>query len=127
MEPNTPVSLGLENFLKYLRDAQMEYHVALDVEREADNKSNDFNHAIEFGGYDPRRAATLLKKYRAVRQDRRKAKQLIETTGLIEGWCSQNQAVIRSLESLLGEIRKSEKKAQNRVYVPRTDFMEDEK
>ena len=34
-------------------------------------------------------------------------------------WIESNRAVIRGLEKLLGEVRKAEKRTDNRIYTPR--------
>ena len=40
-------------------------------------------------------------------------------TAPVGSWLEQNQAVVKGLERLLGEIRKAEKSTENRVYIPR--------
>ena len=43
----------------------------------------------------------------------------------MQDWVGKNAAVIKSLERLLGEVRREEKKAAGRIYIPRTQALED--
>ena len=119
-----PVSKSLEDFLTFLRESKQNFNIALDEERDVDNMANDFNHAVEFGCYNPDNAAALLERFSAIRKESRKAKQIIETTKPVCDWIGEHHSCIKSLENLLGSIRSIEERARNRVYVPRTDFME---
>lgn len=47
------------------------------------------------------------------------AKDRLTMTAPVGSWLEQNQAVVKGLERLLGEIRKAEKSTENRVYIPR--------
>ena len=46
-------------------------------------------------------------------------------TSCIADWVSKNAAVIKSLERLLGEVRREEKKAAGRIYIPWIQALED--
>ncbi len=46
-------------------------------------------------------------------------------TSCIADWVGKNAAVIKSLERLLGEVRREEKKAAGRIYIPWIQALED--
>lgn len=50
---------------------------------------------------------------------------MTETTKIISIWVKDNKSIIGSLQRLLGDIRKAEKKQQNRTYIPRTNVIEE--
>ena len=66
-------------------------------------------------------ASGVLKE---ARQDRRAAKDAISELDPICGWARENARVLKSLEQLLGNVRKAEKATQNRYYSDRTDAVE---
>ena len=69
--------------------------------------------------------ARLATKLQAVRRQRRTAKDMTEITKIIAIWAKDNKSIIGSLQRLLGDIRKAEKKQQNRTYIPRTNVIEE--
>lgn len=64
--------------------------------------------------------AKLSKQLKAVRQQRRTAKDLEDQTRPVCEWADTNRQIIKGLERLLGDIRKAEKNTENRIYTPRT-------
>ena len=119
-------SQQLNDFLAFLREAEQQSNMARADNEEANNETQDILHEIEFGGYDPRKTGRLVKKLGGVRQKRRNAKNTIEITTPILSWCSENKDVVKSLQQLLGDIRKVEHRIETRVYAPRTNILEEE-
>lgn len=118
-------SQDVESFLVFLRDADQKNAMALADLGEAEQQTQDILHAVELGKYNTRRTARLTQKLREVRQQRRKAKDTLAFTEYIVTWAEENRAVIKSLERLLGDLRKLERRNHYRVYTPRTDVMND--
>lgn len=66
------------------------------------------------------RALALAEELADTRRKRREAKDAIAETSPVVAWLEDNRAVVKSLERLLGEVRKAERIAENRIYTPRT-------
>ena len=118
-------SQGVESFLTFLREAEQQHSMAQAEADETEQQTQDILHAVEFGSYNARRTARLTQKLREVRQRRRKAKNALEFTEYIATWAAENRTVIKSLERLLGDLRRLERRNQCRMYTPRTDVMND--
>ena len=118
------ISQGVDDFLKYVRDTTQSYHMAVADEQQANNETQDILHAIELNtsNWKP---AQLLRKLRRVREKRRAAKDTIAAAKPLMEWCEESEKAIKRLERLLGDIRKQESKIRNRVYVPRTDVVDE--
>lgn len=113
------ISEPLEAFLGYLRECVQIYHIAEDEEAEADALTQDILHSLELEQHDETEYLALARELVAARQKRRAAKDRLTMTAPVVGWVKDNQGVIKSMERLLGEIRKAEKSTENRVYIPR--------
>ncbi len=114
----------ISSFLKFLKDIQTDYNIALDIEKEAGKETQDILHRLELceDGYHD--MAKMSKMIKSVRLKRRKAKDTkTEAEPLIQ-WIRENPKTIRSLEMLLGEVRKTEKSNTNRHYINKTDVLE---
>lgn len=120
-------STGIETFLNYIREVEQRNRMASEVEKEANDATQDILHAVEFETYDKKKPAKLVKSLHSVRQKRREAKETIEITQPIVQWVNENRATIKGLERLLGDVRKAERRTQNRSYAPRTDILEEAK
>ena len=116
---NPLISQGLEDFLRYLRETEQNYNMAVADEKQTNDETQDILHAIEFGkgNWTPKQ---LLRKLGQVRKKRRIVKDTIAASVLIVEWYQSNKNVISELERLLGDVRKIEKKRQNRAYAPRS-------
>lgn len=93
------------------------------VELEAETQ--DLLHALELGNHSSKEQTRMARKLREVRRARRISKNLAEQSGPVADWVNQNQGTIKGLERLLGEVRKAERRAENRVYAPRTKVLEE--
>lgn len=91
----------------------------------ADAVTQDILHTLELQDPDRAYMERLARKLKRTRQERRLAKDTAARTSCIADWVSKNAAVIKSLERLLGEVRKEEQKAAGRIYIPRTQALED--
>lgn len=119
------VSKRIEDFLNFLRQAQLDYNVALAEEKEADEETQDVLHRIELGenkGY-----ARLCKLLRNIRKRRRAAKDKVQVLASVVEWAEANPRTIKELERLLGSVRKAEKGLENRHYTPKTGILEEAK
>lgn len=113
------ISGPLETFLDYLRECVQVYHYAGDDESDADALTQDILHSLELEQHDEDEYLALAHELAQTRWSRRVAKDRQITTAPVVSWLEQNQAVVKGLERLLGEIRKAEKSTENRVYIPR--------
>lgn len=115
----------IDEFLTFLREADMEYDVAGEQQDEANKETQDILHWIEFQQQEPRPevSARIQDALHTIRQNRREAKDWETITKPVVTWTIQNEPVRKSLERLLGEVRKAEKSTQNRHYMNKTDIM----
>lgn len=114
-------SAQIDAFLSFLRDCEQQFHMAEEDEREANNETQDILHSLELEPHDYRQFAALGRELREVRQRRRKAKDSLGVTEPVLRWLEENRAVVKSMERLLGDVRKIENRMENRIYVPRTN------
>ena len=101
------------------------YYIAKDMLKECDEATQDILHNMEIDPVKYKERARLATKLQSVRRQRRTAKDMTETTKIISIWVKDNKSIIGSLQRLLGDIRKAEKKQQNRTYIPRTNVIEE--
>lgn len=112
-------------FLEYLRDTARQCKQATSDEKLADDQTQDILHRLELYADDYHETARLAKKLREVRQRRRRAKEAYERLSPVSTWARENQAVVKRLEQLLGTVRKAEERQQKRLWMPRTDVLEE--
>lgn len=115
-------SKGIENFLKFLREAEEKFNIAQEEEIELNNQTQDILHFLELEKHPYHEYAKLAKKLKTVREERRKAKDYIQETGPIITWLENNRQTIKNLEQLLGTVRKAEKSTANRIYIPKSSI-----
>ena len=60
------------------------------------------------------------------REARRQHKDIVAQLTPVVEWTRENDAAVRSLQRLLGDLRKVERSTQNRFYTPRTDILKGE-
>lgn len=113
------ISAHIESFLTFLRDTEQRYHMAEADEQESNDTTQDILHALELQDHDYHDYARLSKELKQVRQKRRQAKDTLSESAPVLDWLDANRATIKSLERLLGDVRKAEKNTQNRIYTPR--------
>lgn len=115
-------SKGIEDFLRFLREAEEKFNIAQEEEIELNNQTQDILHFLELEKHPYHEYAKLAKKLKTVREERRKAKDYIQETGPIITWLENNRQTIKNLEQLLGTVRKAEKSTANRIYIPKSSI-----
>lgn len=114
----------LEGFLEFLRQAQRDYQIAAEEEREKEAATQDLQHSLELQENSYHALAKISKVMAQVRRERRKAKDQQQLLQPIVEWIAQNTKVINSLEQLLGAVRRAEKSQEGRSYHPKTNILE---
>lgn len=114
------ISTDLESFLTSLRQAEQAHSMAQAEEQAQNDATQDILHALELEKQSYHQLAGLARELSQVRQKRRAAKDTVCRTEPVVAWLEANRPVVKSLERLLGELRKVEKRLENRVYIPRT-------
>ena len=109
----------IEAFLTFLRDCEQRYHMAEADEQEANAITNDILHALELKENGEAELLRLVQELGQARRQRRKAKDTMGETLPVREWMDENRAVVKRLERLLGDVRKAERYAENRIYTPR--------
>lgn len=113
-------SEALSDFLTFWRYINSQYNISKEIVEECNKATNDLLHQIELGSYEDRnKFATQLSK---VRKKRREHKDFIDINESLHILLNSKEYVhvYRTLEQLLGAIRKQEKYVQNeRSYNPR--------
>lgn len=117
-------SKTIEEFLNFLHDIEQKYAMAIEDQKEADNETQDILHAIELNAFDTKKTRGLVKTLQKIRKRRRTAKETIEIYYPVLTWVGQNRSIIKSLERLLGDVRKVERRIEGRTYSPKTTIME---
>ena len=114
-------SKAIEAFLSFLRDAEQRFHMADADEQEANAETQDVLHSIEIEDHTYNEYAQLSKQLKGIRKKRREAKTTISECQPVIDWLDENRAVVKSLERLLGDVRKVEKYNEGpKLYTPRT-------
>lgn len=119
---NEMISEGIALFLDYIRDVQKRYRVAAEDEQEANDETQDILHSLELEVHGYHDMAKLSKKLKEVRKKRRKAKDILAQAAPVVDWAESHMQELKSLEQLLGIVRKEEKHAEGRFYTPKTDI-----
>ena len=104
-----------------MRESTMEYEVARSRQSDADNETQDLLHRLELHDDTYHDMARISRELKRVRQERRKAKDTVAELEPVCKWREENARALKSLEQLLGAVRKAEKATQNRIYMDRTD------
>lgn len=117
-------SESIATFLSFIRNVSAQCHMAEADEQLANDETQDILHRLELYDDSYNDTAKLAKLLRSVRRKRRIAKDNSEIAGLVDDWAKENTAAIKSLERLLGAVRKAEKYRSERYYGNRTDVIE---
>ena len=119
------ISDKIADFLSYMEEQCQMYDIARDMLKECDEATQDILHKMEIDPVKYKERARLATKLQSIRRQRRTAKDMTETTKIISIWVKDNKSIIGSLQRLLGDVWKAEKKQQNRTYIPRTNVIEE--
>ena len=113
-------SKTIEEFLSFLRDSAQIYHIRRAEQEEQEKITQDILHSLELDNLNYRDTAKAATRLREARQKRREAKDAAEELEPIEQYVRNNQPEIKALERLLGDVRKVERKHENRIYIPKS-------
>lgn len=119
------VSEQIADFLNFARSSGGNYEMARQDEEQANLETQDILHSFEIYDHPDDRKTELAGKLVDVRRRRRVAKDTMDVYAPIADWVEENKAVMKSLERLLGDVRKAENIQKNRCYVNRTSILED--
>ncbi len=114
----------ISNFLKFLKNIQTDYNIALETEKEADRETQDILHRLELGNDSYHTMAQMSKTIKSVRMERRKAKDARSEAEPVIRWLKESPQSVHALEQLLGEVRKIEKSNTNRHYTNKTGILD---
>lgn len=114
------ISEQIKSFLDFLDECQELNSMAYSGVGEEDKRHQDLIHAIEFE-HNPDKIAQIGIKLHQNRMERRVYKDLFEVTDPVVQFIRdpQNKKTLNQMKQLLGEVRKVEKRHENRAYIPR--------
>ena len=118
-------SKDLERFLDFLKSAESQLDQAMAGQQEAEAETQDILHSLELEKLSYHEMAALSRKLAEVRQTRRQHKDIVAQLTPVVEWTKENDGTVRSLQRLLGDVRKTEKSTQNRIYTPRTNVLKE--
>ena len=119
------VSEQISTFLEMLRETPSMCRAAQEDETRSDRESKDILHWFENYGYYAS-DAEIVRVGRAlslVRRRRRQAKDARNVLYPVAEWVAKSENAQKSMERLLGDVRKAEKATENKHYMDRTDIM----
>jgi len=119
--PEKHTSQEIESFLNYIRDAEQTYNIANADEDEANKQVQDSLHEIEIDLTAYHKLASNAKNLKSILKERRIAKNTAYRLQPVKEWAEANRHVIKTIEQLLGTVRKIEKKLETRVYTYKSD------
>lgn len=114
-------SNDISAFLDFLRNCKETYHINRAVQRDKEGLTQDILHEIELDSPSYHEMAKLSKALQAARRERRTAKDICEVLEPVVSYVESNQDTIHALEKLLGDVRKIERKHENRFYTPKVN------
>lgn len=119
-------SKDLERFLDSLKSAESQLDQATAGQQEAEAETQDILHSLELEKHSYHEMAALSRKLAEIRQTRRQHKDTAAQLTPVAEWAKENDAAVRSLQRLLGDVRKTERSTQNRFYTPRTNVLKED-
>lgn len=119
-------SKDLERFLDFLKSAESQLDQAMAGQQEAEAETQDILHSLELEKHSYHEMAALSRKLAAIRQTRRQNKDIVSQLSPVVEWARGNDVTVRSLQRLLGDVRKVERSTQNRFYTPRTNVLKED-
>lgn len=119
-------SKDLERFLDSLKSAESQLDQATAGQQEAEAETQDILHSLELEKHSYHEMAALSRKLAEVRQAQRQHKDIVAQLTPVVEWTRENDAAVRSLQRLLGDVRKTERSTQNRFYTPRTNVLKED-
>lgn len=108
-----------------MRTVHQEYNIATSQEADAEQATQDLLHRLELDEDGSEEMIKIAVALRKIRRERRVAKDICICLKPLIEWLPANGTTLRSLERLLGEVRKAEKSTENRGYRNRTSIIEE--
>lgn len=118
-------SESISEFLKFMRTVHQEYNIATSQEADAEQATQDLLHRLELGEDGATEMVKIAVALRKIRRERRMAKDISICLKPLIDWLPANGTTLRSLERLLGEVRKAEKSTENREYRNKTSIIKE--
>lgn len=109
----------ISSFLEFLKECDRQYDAQYEFVGIKDKESQDLLHKLELQPLTYHQTARLASELRQVREDRREAKDQVAVLTPVMEYYRSNTTAIKTLERMLGEVRKAEKSLENRIYIPR--------
>ena len=119
-------SKELEQFLDFVNNAESLMDQAIAGQQEAEAETQDILHSLELEKHSYHEMAALSRKLAEIRQTRRQHKDTAAQLTPVVEWTRENDGAVRSLQRLLGDVRKTERNTQNRFYTPRTNVLKED-
>lgn len=117
-------SAELSAFLLLLKAADEVNRLPCGELSDIDRAKEDVLHYIELENPDINEKAEAAEVLHGILKIRREIKDAQEMISPVSKWVSENKAVIKSLERMLGELRSVEERHRVRVYSPRTEVFD---
>lgn len=115
-------STEISNFLSFLKHATRTNSAARDDWKDCDNLTQDILHTLELSNANAAQKSKLASLLTKTRKRRRVDKNIVDITNPISNWYKQNKSAVKSLEDLLGTVRKIEKEVNSmHTYIYKTD------
>lgn len=111
-------SIEIENFMKAVRQCQMDYEYYFENVGKKDKEKCDLEHEIELANKYKDRVKVVPKLHKILKE-RRISKDIVENTEPIVNFIKENHKVFKQMEQLLGQVRKVEKSHRGRTYRAR--------
>ena len=118
-------SKDLERFLDFLKSAESQLDQVMAGQQEAEAETQDILHSLELEKHSYHEMAALSRKLAEIRQTRRQHKDTAAQLTPVAEWAKENDAAVRSLQRLLGDVLKTERSTQNQFYTPRTNVLKE--
>lgn len=121
MQERNLISENVADFLKFIKQAETEYDMALDMMKKCEKLECDLLHQLEIEKLSVGDRNKLATKLRICLQDRRYYKNIVEEyMPLVNILADVDiKKSIHKFEQVLGQIRKAESYHENRKYYPR--------
>ena len=117
----------LSDSIRFLTSCKEEYSIAEQRYEDANSEIQDLLHLLELSDLTYHDGAKVAKALTKIRSDRRDAETVMTQLKPVVTWITDNPNVIKSLEKLLGEVRKAERisNPDNRHYTQRTTIIKE--
>ena len=109
----------LTDFINTLDNAEKAFKELYDRVGELDRETSDMLHDFEFDKFYRTEGHRKARHLKAIRQERRAAKNTMELLYPLKEFARNNRALKNNVKRILGEIEKVAAEQESRVYIPR--------